>query len=213
MSAFFRQLSCALAFGAASFQAFATETELKLDDIAIANVSGNIACAAISKVGVKNGMEVTLVLEGKTQNVIAGVVGHDATSPECASLEKAMLPKPYYRINLEKEIEDPFDIGILVLKPHSIFRRADRKLIASFGNKEISYRFRQCDSQEGVHSFVFSKVAGTETAIWHSYYYLEYDTVQTCTKRDVKMMKMFNLSLNPDSQQGHAALRPALRAG
>ncbi len=161
----------------------------------------------------ENGVEVTLVIEGKTQKIISGVVEREATSLECVSLERAMLPKPYYRINLEKEIEDPFDIGILVLKPRSAFRHADRKLIASFGKKEISYRFRQCDSQEGVHSFVFSKNVGIEKPMWHSYYYLGYDTVPTCTKRDVKMMKMFNLSLNPNSQKRHAASRHVLGAG
>jgi hypothetical protein len=192
MSAFFSQLSCAFAFAAVGSQAFAAEIGLKQDDIATANVSGNIACAAVGKINLKNGAAVKLVLDRKTRQIISGVVEREATSSECESLGRAMLPKPHYRIRLEKGIEDPFDIGILVLKPRFIFRHADRQLIASFGKKEISYRFRQCTSHEGVHSFVFSKDVGIEKPMWHSYYYLAYDTVPTCTKRDVKMMEMFN---------------------
>ena len=186
---------CALLLAALSFHASAADVELGQDDFAVVTVHGYTACAAIAKAGVTSGTAITIVLPGTSQKVIPGMVEREATT-ECNSLEKADLPRPYYLVRMEKESPDPFDIGILVVRAFSTFRQIKGTLIASFNGKNLPYGFRQCASQEGLHLFVSRAANGKMRPIWHTYYYLGYDTVPTCTSRDVKVMKTFNMSLN-----------------
>ena len=92
----------------------------------------------------------------------------------------------YYSLTLtEKEIDEYQEVfGIGVIEPETPFRFQNKMASIDLNNDGKAEFFRRCAGFEGVLFAIWTGKPLKGKQIWHSFYYLDYDTVETCTKKD-----------------------------
>ena len=176
-------ISCVCYLGA---EAFSFDSQIGLVD---ANVEGRL-CLSISNPRLINHTRVSIVLPHKPQRVANAIIEERVTlscsrnpdaDPNASFYLLKLVGKPQ-TVNLSEPL--PPAIGIVDSKKPVIARRG----IASGdldgdGTREF---FRICTSSEGNHLTIWSGKPLTGKKRWHVYYYLGYDVVPSCKKRDYK---------------------------
>jgi hypothetical protein len=94
----------------------------------------------------------------------------------------------FYTLNLnEEETEEiGFEVGIAVIrtpKPIQVQNNLASVDLDEDGKPEF---FRRCGGFEGIHFTIWTGTPLKGKRIWHSFYYLDYDTQENCNNKDWK---------------------------
>jgi len=143
-------------------------------------VEKRFACLAIQNSKLKRGLKIQVVLPDKPQFVKTAVV-ESKEDKSCSSEIDVASHLSFYKIKMADERELNFGIGIIGSRQIKVVHGIARADINNDGKLEY---FRTCTSNEGIHSTVWTGKPLKGKRIWHTYYYLEYDTDPTCKKKD-----------------------------
>lgn len=157
-------------------------------------------CAAIAGAAVAVGQSVTIVLSGRPQQILTGLV-RSGPNARCPGLEKALLKPPFYEVELTGGKSDVPGTGILVNRPASSFR-VDKDAVVADAGRGKAYRFHECASQEGVHFMVLSAAPSRPDVLWHEYFYLGYDVEPSCSGKEYAAIDALDQSLNGAALKG-----------
>lgn len=153
-----------------------------------ANSEGRL-CLNISNPHLADGAEVSFVLPGKPQRVAKAVVEGKAAGSCSRNPEAADPGSSFYWLRLAggglaMNAGEPLPPAIAVVGPAAPI--TVRRGVAS-GDLDGDGRaefFRVCTSTEGNHLTVWSGRPLLGKRRWHFYYYLGYDVVPDCKKKD-----------------------------
>ena len=145
-------------------------------------------CLNISDPRLVDGTEVSLILPDKPQRVAKAVVEGKADRG-CSRNPDAAPNASFYWLKFVGEKlavgpGEPLPPLIAVVRPAgpvSVRRGVASGDLNGDGRAEF---FRVCTSTEGNHLTVWTGRPLTGRRVWHSYYYLGYDVVPTCKKKD-----------------------------
>jgi hypothetical protein len=152
-----------------------------------ANSEGRL-CLNISNPHLVDDTEVSFVLPYKPQRVAKATVEGKA-SPGCSRNPDTGPDASFYWLRLVGR-KQAIDLGgplppaiavVLPAGPVSVKRGTASGDLDGDGRAEF---FRICTSNEGNHLTVWSGKPLLGKKKWHSYYYLGYDVVPTCKKKD-----------------------------
>jgi hypothetical protein len=152
-----------------------------------ANGEGRL-CLNISDPRLADGTEVSLIMPDRPQRVAKAVVegkaaGGCSRNPDAYPDASFYWLKPVGR-KLAVGPREPLPPLIAVVRPAgpvSVRRGVASGDLDGDGRAEF---FRVCTSTEGNHLTVWTGRPLTGKRVWHFYYYLGYDLVPTCKKRD-----------------------------
>ena len=167
---------------------FGTERFSFDSHVGIVDANNGRLCLNIENPHLSNGTVLSFVLPHKPQRVASAVI-EEKVAASClpnpdinsnASFYWLKLIGKYKTVNLNEPL--PVAIGIVAPKKSIFVRRG----IASgdLNGDGTTEFFRSCTSSEGNHLTIWSGEPLQGKRRWHSYYYLGYDVVPTCTKRD-----------------------------
>ena len=151
-----------------------------------ASAEGSL-CLTASNPNLSNGTPVTFIFAYKPQDAARAVI-----EKKVGSCSPGLDPNPnvsFYLLKLAAN-ERALDPGEPRVPAIAVIRSAKPVLVKhgiasadldSDGQKEF---FRICTSNEGLHLTVWSGKPLQGKRRWHSYYYLGYDVVPTCRKKD-----------------------------
>jgi hypothetical protein len=128
------------------------------------------------------GTKVQIVVTDKPQFVKTGVI-ESKQEKSCSSDVDVAPHVSFYEIRMGDERDLVYGIGVIAAKPIKVAKGLARADINN--DRKLEY-FRSCTSNEGMHYTVWSGKPLKGKRIWHSYYYLRYDTVFTCKKKDFR---------------------------
>jgi hypothetical protein len=174
--------ACCLAAGAETFN---FESRVGVVD---ANSEGRL-CLNISDPNLAEGTEVSLVLPDKPQRVVKAAVEGKAAGNCSRHPEGSESNASFYWLKLvggkqALKLDEPLPPVIAVVGhavPFSVKRGVVSGDLNGDGRAEF---FRACTSSEGNHLTVWTGRPLTGKRMWHSYYYLGFDVVPTCKKKD-----------------------------
>ena len=86
--------------------------------------------------------------------------------------------------NTNETNEAIFDVGIGIIGPVSQIQIQNKYATIDLNNDGKPEYFRRCTGFEGMHFTIWTGKPLIGRRIWHSFYYLDYDTVSTCKKAD-----------------------------
>ena len=171
---------CACCFGT---ERFSFDTQ-----VGIVDAKEEKLCLNIKNPHLSTGTRVSLILPDKPQRVASAVI-EEKTGVSCSQNPFANSDASFYRLKLVGKqntvnLSEPLPAVIAIINPEKPI--LVRHGIASGdldgdGAKEF---FRTCTSSEGSHLTVWSRNPLQGKKRWHSYYYLGYDVVPTCKKKD-----------------------------
>jgi hypothetical protein len=146
-------------------------------------------CLNILNAGLTEGSPISIVLTDRPQSVVKAVVvkklegscsRNPDTHPEASFYSLRLLRKglkPVEPVDL-----NPPSIAIIApTRPVGVVGGKASADLDGDGRKEY---FRSCTSTEGIHLTVWSGRPLIGKRKWHTYYYLGYDVVPSCDKRD-----------------------------
>jgi hypothetical protein len=132
------------------------------------------------------GTPVTFILLHKPQRTFRATIGERLAS-SCSRDPTTSPDASFYSlkpVGKGVDLTEPMPAAIAVVNPAEPFllkRGIARADLDGDGRTEF---FRICTSNEGEHLTVWSGTPLRGKRRWHSYYYLGYDTVPTCRKKD-----------------------------
>lgn len=144
------------------------------------SVSANEACLAIRNTGLRRNQRIPVILLHKPQSRVFATV-KQKVNKSCSSDIDVFENASFYLIKLPKADDVFVGVGIVNSERISIVRGNASVDLNGDGKREY---FRTCTSNEGVHLTVWTGKPLIGRRIWHSYYYLRYDTEPTCKKKD-----------------------------
>ncbi len=94
----------------------------------------------------------------------------------------------YYSLTLtDKEIDEYQEVfGFGVIEPAKLIKVQNNLASIDLNEDGKPEFFRQCGGYEGTHFTIWTGKPLKGKRIWHSFYYVDYDTVPTCKKKDYK---------------------------
>ena len=95
----------------------------------------------------------------------------------------------YYSLNLSADEVDEIGIGIAVINPSKSIETHKDLVSIDINNDGKAEYFRHCASYEGTHLTIWTGKPLKGKRIWHSYYYLGYDTEGDCTEKEASDME------------------------
>lgn len=145
-------------------------------------------CLNISDPHLADGTEVTLILPDRPQRVAQATV-EGKTARACSRNPDAYPDASFYWLKpvgrkLSLAPGEPLPPLIAVVRPAgpvSVRRGVASGDLDGDGRAEF---FRACASTEGNHLTVWTGRPLTGKRVWHSYYYLGFDVVPNCKKKD-----------------------------
>lgn len=141
-------------------------------------------CLIIANPSVGISDSVNLVVLSKRQRVVKARVSQKLNQ-SCARTDT--VDESFYSLQLEREADiDSRDTGVPLIaviapKPLTISRGRATTDLDKDGRLEF---FRYCASSEGLHFTVWTGAPLTGKRRWHFYYYLGYDVVPSCRRKD-----------------------------
>lgn len=169
-----------LSFGQAKNK-FDYDAQLGVVDV---NSNDKKVCLAINNANLKENDKVRVILMSneKRQIAVTGVVKEKLTQ-SCSN--KISTAEEFSAFYLLKPINNfTPDVGIAFINPANSLVKTKRSVQIDLDKDGKNESFRSCTSMEGVHLTVWSGRPLTGRRVWHKYYYLGYDTVPTCTKKE-----------------------------
>ena len=158
------------------------QTKLTLKVGTVNPIKDKFVCLAIPNSTLTPGMKIQVVVPDKPQLVKTGVI-ESKEEKSCSSDIDVAQNVSFYRIKLADDHDFVHGIGIIKAKRIKVVKGLAR---ADINNDTKLEYFRSCTSMEGIHYTVWTGKPLKGKRIWHSYYYLRYDTVFTCKKKDFK---------------------------
>lgn len=153
----------------------------KIDSkIGVVNGGKNEACLAIKNPRLKTGQRISVVLPHRPQSVLSGFV-KQKVGKSCSSDMDVFQSASFYLLRIKSKEPSFIALGFIGTQRISLIKGIAR--IDLNGDRRREY-FRTCTSNEGVHLTVWTGKPLIGRRIWHTYYYLPYDTEPTCTKKD-----------------------------
>ncbi len=92
----------------------------------------------------------------------------------------------YYSLIYSKKLPEEFvvELGIGVIEPPKEIQIENNLASIDLNEDGKPEFFRRCGGFEGTHLTIWTGKPLKGKRIWHSFYYVDYDTVVTCTKKD-----------------------------
>lgn len=147
------------------------------------NMDNESVCFAIQNGELKKGMKVQVVMPEKPQNIeIAEIIGKVDAS--CSSDIDFAPNLSFYRMKMPNQENLTLGIGVVRTQRIKRIRGLANADLTGDGKKEY---FRSCGGFEGTHLTVWTGKPLVGRIVWHAYYYVPYDTVATCKKKDYKV--------------------------
>ena len=145
-------------------------------------------CLNISNGNLLDGTSVSFILPHKPQRVVHAVIDGKAGN-SCSRDPMVQAETSFYWLKLVNkpkaidlsEVWSPAIAIVSPARPLSIRRGIASGDLDGDGRPEF---FRICASSEGNHLTIWSGKPLIGKRRWHSYYYLGYDTVANCKKKD-----------------------------
>jgi hypothetical protein len=141
-------------------------------------------CLVLANPDVDVGQRVNLVMLSKQQRIVRARV-KEKLGRSCARTETT--DESFYSLQLEREGDiDSRDTGVPLMavistKPLTVSRGRATGDLDKDGRSEF---FRYCASNEGLHFTVWTGQPLVGRRRWHFYYYLGYDVVPSCKRKD-----------------------------
>ena len=137
--------------------------------------------AAIDGAPVPAGTAITLVGIDSPQQVWHASIARSV--PASDATKKHAMAGPFYGLEVESGGRAPSEPAIAVVGRGEIARAGD-VVALRIGNPARNVRVRSCASMEGLHLTLWAGEPLRSPRLWHSYYYVGYDTQPTCTPAD-----------------------------
>lgn len=80
--------------------------------------------------------------------------------------------------------DEGFEVGIGIIEPAKPVQIQNNLAVFDLNDDGKAEFFRRCAGSEGIHFTVWTGKPLKGKRIWHSFYYLDYDTQADCRKRD-----------------------------
>ncbi len=93
----------------------------------------------------------------------------------------------FYTLVLTEKLPEEFfgfDVGIAVIEPPKPVQVQNNLASIDLNEDGKPEFFRSCGGFEGTHFTIWTGKPLKGKRIWHSFYYVDYDTVVTCKKKD-----------------------------
>lgn len=141
----------------------------------------------------KTPVSVIVALDESPQAILNAIVEkkleESCARPESGSGDQNPGANFYYALTLPgdaaEEIEG-FDNGIAVIQPERPIEIRDALAVTDLnGDGKLEY-FRRCSGFEGTHFTIWAGKPLSGERIWHSSYYVDYDTVPDCKDKELK---------------------------
>lgn len=139
----------------------------------------------------KTPVSIIISLDEPPQKVLKAVVGKKLDSSCARRASETGDKNPgenyFYTLTLTEKLPEEFfgfEVGIAVIdppKPILVQNNLARTDLNEDGKPEF---FRSCGGYEGTHFTIWAGKPLEGKRIWHSFYYVDYDTVPTCKKKD-----------------------------
>ena len=152
--------------------------------VADANERGEL-CLIIANASLKEGTGLSLVVLSKHQRVLKARM-KERLNQSC-SYNPDLGNASFYSFAIENKEEfkikdaQAFALAVISSTPITVKQSSASSDLDGDGQKEF---FRKCTSNEGLHLTVWSGKPLEGRRRWHFYYYLKYDVVPSCTKKD-----------------------------
>ena len=159
------------------------QTDFKSRVGVVDNNNGQL-CLILANPTVGVGQSVNLVMLSKQQRVVKARV-KEKLDRSCARTDTT--DESFYSVQLEREADiDSSDTGVPLMavistKPLTVTRGRARGDLDKDSRPEF---FRYCASNEGLHFTVWTGQPLVGRRRWHFYYYLGYDIVPSCKRKD-----------------------------
>ena len=137
-------------------------------------------CVAIQNSKLKPGQRLLVVLPDRPQSVQVAFIKKKVLK-SCSSDNDVAENASFYLVRMPKEDVPFVAFGFFGIDKIAVAKGTASADINGDGKKEY---FRSCTSNEGVHLTVWTGKPLVGKRIWHSYYYLSYDTEPDCKKKD-----------------------------
>ncbi len=94
----------------------------------------------------------------------------------------------FYQLSFAKRSEEemPFEVGIAVINPRSAIRIQNNLASIDLNSDGKPEFFRRCAGFEGILFSIWTGKPLEGKRIWHSFYYLDYDTEANCNKQELE---------------------------
>jgi hypothetical protein len=149
------------------------------------NERGN-TCLIISNGGLSNGIPVNIIVLSKRQSIVRARI-KEKLSQSC-SANPDVPDASFYSLEFSASdsavtMRERQAAGIAVVSSKQIVVQHGRASVDldNDGRREF---FRDCTSNEGVHFTVWTGLPFCGKRRWHFYYYLGYDVVPSCKRKD-----------------------------
>ena len=139
-------------------------------------------CLAIKNSRLRKGQIITLVNTDRPQSTRRFAV-REKTYTNCSSEIEPILGASYYLLK-GRRLDWPA-VDIAVVGQPRVTRKRGLVRIDLTGDDRGEY-FRSCTSNEGIHLTIWNGLPLKSKRIWHSYFYLKYDTQPTCKHSDYR---------------------------
>jgi len=92
----------------------------------------------------------------------------------------------FYLLSLNEKLPEffGFEVGFGVIEPAQSFKIQNNLASLDLNEDGKPEYFRQCSGYEGTHFTIWAGKPLKGRRIWHSFYYVDYDTVADCKKKD-----------------------------
>lgn len=92
----------------------------------------------------------------------------------------------FYLLSLNEKLPEyfGFEVGFGVIEPAQTIKVQNNLASIDLNEDGKPEFFRRCGGLEGTHFTIWTGKPLKGKRIWHSFYYVDYDTVVTCTKKD-----------------------------
>ena len=154
-----------------------------------ANADGRL-CLSISNPNLGDGTQVTLILPYKPQRVAKAII-EQKVARSCSRNPDTDPNASFYWLKLVArkgafDLSEPQPPAIAVVRSATqVFVRHGIVSCDLDGDRRKEF-FRICTSNEGNHLTIWSGKPLQGKKRWHSYYYLGYDVVPSCKRKDYK---------------------------
>jgi hypothetical protein len=162
----------------------ANQSNLKFDALVGVAVPGkDDLCFSILNAGLTPRTPVRLIDPDDPQMLLEAQV--DGPSKACKGLEADHRARTSYTLSFkEGSVRYGYVMFGIVGSPPVSFKEANTALVL-LANDSASYSLRLCYSAEGLHLTIWGETPLKGTRLWHLYYYLGYDSENTCTSQEM----------------------------
>lgn len=144
------------------------------------NNADETVCLAIQNSKLEIGTKVQIVLAEKPQKVEWGVILGKVTK-RCSSQIDFAPNLTFYRMRMSNPQDLTLGIAVVGTRKIKVNKGIAHSDLTRNRNDEYFYT---CGGYEGTHLSVWTGKPSVGRIIWHAYYYVPYDTVPTCKKKD-----------------------------